>query len=259
MPSVCYAWGPLTHFYLGNELVSFSSLLPATVYYVIKRFREDFLYGNIIPDIVFGKKYLSPDKNSHTWEFGFNLLNEAKHCQQKALVYGYLSHLAADTVAHEILTKEKKSFGHTYLEYKADGIIRKKYWAQVLAIKRDVQRRNDIFLENSINRMFFSYKTNKRIFKSLIFLSLFASGRASSLIEKSLYITSLPEKKDITRLTEESLFRIIDLIEKGPDSYVAKKNPSGELVHGRIFRSLFLNSDNSLRRPLRNRKVKTYL
>jgi hypothetical protein len=81
--------------------------------------------------------------------------------QQKAFVYGYLSHLAADTVAHHTYTADKKNFKHTIWEMKADSIIDKKYWQLARAIDRKVQMRNDVFLENSLESFIFSFKTNK--------------------------------------------------------------------------------------------------
>ncbi len=230
VPSLTFAWGPLTHIYLGNELLSLSSFLPAAIYTIIRRYKDDFLYGNIIADIVFGKKYLPKNKSSHTWNFGFNLLDIAQSEQQKAFVYGYICHLAADTVAHELLTKEKKNFGHTFYEVKADSIIRKRYWLQAIAIKRNVQRRNDLFLESSINKLFFSYKTNKRIFKSVVFMSLFTTKSMSNLIDRSLLFSYIPDNDDIRDLRKESLLRILDIFENKRNSYVIGKDPSGDLI-----------------------------
>src|SRR5512134_457428 len=107
VPAAAFAWGPLTHIYLGNELFSLGALLPAGILEVIRRYRKDFLYGNIMADIIIGKKYLPDDKCSHSWEVGFDLLRAAKTPQQKSFVYGYLSHLAADTVAHHSYTADK--------------------------------------------------------------------------------------------------------------------------------------------------------
>ena len=58
LPSVAFAWGPLTHIYLGNEILALGSLIPAGVLEIIRRYRKDFIYGNIMADIVVGKKYL---------------------------------------------------------------------------------------------------------------------------------------------------------------------------------------------------------
>lgn len=66
VPTMAFAWGPLTHTYLGNELFSLASLLPGGIAEVIRRYRKDFIYGNLMADIIVGKKYLPAHKNSTT-------------------------------------------------------------------------------------------------------------------------------------------------------------------------------------------------
>ncbi|KWT92041.1 zinc dependent phospholipase C family protein [Candidatus Magnetominusculus xianensis] len=244
IPTAGYAWGPLTHMYLGNEVLSFPYLLPPAIYVIIKKFKEDFLYGNIIADVVLGKKYLPQNGSSHSWEFGFAILDNAHNNQQKAFSYGYLCHLAADTVCHEILTKEKKNIEHTMYEIKADSLINKKYWLQAVAIKRSVQKRNDEFLENSICNTFFSYKANKRIFKSLVFMSLFTSMSFVNLFEKSFFVSCSPPTAAIKDLTDTSLKRIVDVIANGRDSSVTNYRPAGEIVHGSIYKKFFQNDSH---------------
>ncbi|MBF0466373.1 MAG: zinc dependent phospholipase C family protein [Nitrospirae bacterium] len=240
LPSVCYAWGPLTHTYLANEVLFFSFLLPPFVSSIINRFKEDFLYGNIMADMVLGKKYLPQDKSSHSWDFGFRLADGAKTPQQKAFAFGYISHLAADTVAHDILTKESKNIEHTLYELKADSFINKKYWLQAVAIKKSVQKRNDLFLENSICKLFLSFKINKRIYKSLLFMSLFTTGGVMNIVEGHMPFSYTPPRHMIEDLTEESLGRIIDILRHGRTSKIADIKPSGEIIHGKLYKSLFL-------------------
>jgi hypothetical protein len=234
IPTAAFAWGPLTHIYLGNELYSLSSLLPAGLFEIIRRYKKDFLYGNLMADIIVGKKYLPDSKNSHSWDVAFDLLNATKTKQQNAFVYGYMSHLAADTVAHNIYTVDKKNFGHTLMEIKADSIIDKKYWLQAREIDRKTQIRNDIFLENSLDRFIFSFKTNKRILKGMVFLSVFNREKIGDFIDKNL-VTSLPVRKTIEKLHQESINKIIDLFQNWENSEVVKINPSGNVYRGRLL------------------------
>ena len=226
IPAVSFAWGPLTHIYLGNELCSLGSLLPAGLYEIIRRYKKDFLYGNLMADIIVGKNYLPDDKNSHSWEVAFELLKATRSKQQSAFVYGYMSHLAADTVAHNTYTVDKKKFGHTLMELKADSIIDKKYWLQAIEIDRKIQTRNDIFLENVLERFIFSFKTNKRILKSMVFLSVFNRERIGDFIDRNL-ITSLPVRETIEKLQQESIDKILDLFQNWERSEVVKVNPVG--------------------------------
>jgi len=241
IPAAAFAWGPLTHMYLGNELYSLSPLLPAGLLEVLRRYRKDFLYGNLMADIIIGKKYLPNNKSSHSWDVAFSLLKAARTDQQKSFVYGYMSHLAADTVAHNMYTVDRKNIGHTVMEMKADSIIDKKYWFQAMAIDRKIQVRNDIFLENALDRFIFSFKTNKRILKGMVLLSVFNREKIGDFIDRNL-ITSLPDREVIESLHQESLDKMIDLFQNWKKADVVKVNPSGTVYKGRLVRTFF-NAD----------------
>ncbi len=250
VPAHAFAWGPLTHIYLGNELFTLGALIPAGVLEIIRRYRKDFLYGNIMADIIIGKQYLPDRKSSHSWEVGFDLLNAAEKEQQKAFVYGYLSHLAADTVAHNTYTADKRNIAHTILEMKADSIIDKKYWLQAMTIDRKTQLRNDLFLEKSLARLLFSFKTNKRIFKGMVFISGMNQEKIGDFIDRRL-ITSLPDRGAIEQLHEESLDKMIDLLTNFESAEVLGISPSGSIQTGKVAKVfLQLQAEKSSRRFL---------
>lgn len=225
IPSLAFAWGPLTHIYLGNEIFSLASFLPAGVYALIRKYHHDFLYGNLMADIIIGKKFLPEDKNPHSWEVGLALLDSAKTGQQKAFVYGYMSHLAADTVAHGSFTNTKRNIGHTLVELRADSIIDKKYWIQAVSIDRKVQTRNDLFLEESLESAFFSFKTNKRIFRGMLLLSCFNKERVGNFIQRNAVDPTTLTRKNIQRLHIQSVDRMVDVLCNGRDSEVLDKSP----------------------------------
>lgn len=214
IPSFSFAWGPLTHMYLGNELLNCAPLIPAGILALLKKHRQDFLYGNLMADIILGKKYLPDDKSSHSWDVGLKLLDQAKTWPERAFSYGYLAHLAADTVAHETLTDEKGNMGHTWVEMKADSLIDKTYWLQTVMISRAVRKRSDLLLENSLDSYIFSFKTNKRIYKSMVFLSFLNKKRKRGV-----------DRELIQELHDESLARMLDLLQNGTESAVLNKNP----------------------------------
>jgi hypothetical protein len=214
IPSLAFAWGPLTHIYLGSEIYGYAPLIPAGILSLMKKYRQDFLYGNLMADMILGKKYLPDHKSSHNWDVGFKLLDQAKKGPEKAFVYGYLSHLAADTVAHEMLTEDKLNVGHALIEMKADSMINKVYWLQSVTISRAVQRRNDQFLENSLDRFIFSFNTNKRIYKSMVFLSVLNKKRKRGV-----------DRKLICNLHDESVAGILDLLQNGENADVLSKSP----------------------------------
>lgn len=204
----------MTHMFLGNELLSCAPLLPAGILALLKKHKQDFLYGNLMADMILGKKYLPGDKTSHSWDVGLKLLDQAKTWPERAFSYGYLSHLAADTVAHETLTDDLGNMGHTWIELKADSIIDKSYWLQTVMISRAVRKRSDLLLENSLDSYIFSFKTNKRLYKSMVFFSFLNKKRRRGV-----------DRMLIHDLHEESLARMIDLLQNGTDAAVLKKSP----------------------------------
>jgi hypothetical protein len=147
-----------------------------------------------------------------------------------------MSHLAADTVAHNTFTIDRKNVGHTLVEMKADAIIDKRYWFQAIAIDKKTQVRNDLFLESSLDRFIFSFKTNKRIFKSLIFFSGISRPEIGEFIDKRL-LTAIPVREEIEQLHEESLDKIIDLFQNWESADVVKENPSGPVYKGKLVKA----------------------
>jgi hypothetical protein len=214
VPSVSFAWGPMTHMYLGSELFAYAPLLPAGIFSLLRKYRQDYLYGNLMADSILGKQYLPDDKSSHSWEVGLRLLDSAQTWPETPLAYGYPSHLAADTVAHGVLTEDKKNVGHAWLEMKADSMINKVYWLQSVSFSKTVQHRNDQFLENTLDRYIFSFKTNKRIYKGMVFLSLLNRERRRGI-----------DREMIAQLHDESLARMIDLLQNGTEASVLTLSP----------------------------------
>lgn len=234
IPSYAFAWGPLTHIYLGSEIFYLGSVLPAGIYGLLRKYRQDYLYGNLTADIVLAKKYLPKSRHSHSWDVAMRLFESARTEPEKAFAYGYMSHLAADTVAHGRFTSGKRNLGHAFLELRADSIIDRKHWLQAVSIGRDVQRRNDIFLERSLDRVIFSFKTNKRIFKSWVLLSGLNREKVGDFMDMNPML-ALPSRGRIEGYHEESLDRMTDVLVNGARSEVLKKDPIGHMARGKIL------------------------
>ena len=237
IPSVAEAWGPLTHVYLANQVLDIGvAAVPAGIYGLLKKYKSDFLYGNLSADIVLGKRFQGLEKNSHNWDIAWKLLSSAKADQQRAFAYGYLTHLCADTVVHN-LKFPTLPFTHPMFEMKSDSIIDKKYRRVMKRLDKPMQKKNDVFLENMLESVFFSFKTNKRIFKGFLVLSRLPNYTpVSNFLDRRLS-HEIPVK-DINGFQQESLERMFELLQNGRDSEVIKASPLGKYSK-RTFRLLY--------------------
>src|SRR5262245_12323119 len=123
-----FAWGPATHVGISGSALSQISLLPTAIAAILVRNPLSYLYGSIAADVVFAKRWSRVKQFCHHWSTGFRLLDTAEDDRAQAFAYGYLSHLAADTVAHgkyvphQIATSgTTQNFGHFYWELRADS------------------------------------------------------------------------------------------------------------------------------------------
>lgn len=235
IPSVAEAWGPLTHLYLGNQVLNLGAgIIPAGIYLLVKRFKKDFLYGNLSADIILGRRFQELEKNSHNWAMAWRLLETAKTERQKAFAYGYLTHLSADTVVHNLDTSAIP-FGHSLIEMKSDSMVDKSHRKTLRSLDRVVQRRNDVFLENVLESVFFSFKTNKRIFKGVLLLSRLPNYKPASDFIHNRLTYKIPVI-DVQNFQQESIKRMFDLLVEGEKSGVLKEHPLGRHLRNGTLR-----------------------
>lgn len=173
-----WAWTPGTHIWLGETILANLHLLPPQVADLLHAFPYDFLYGTIAPDISLAKRYVPPGRHSHYWHVGEEVLAEAPNDALKAFGIGYLSHLAADTVAHNFyvprqlfLTSSSKGMGHTYWEVRAETHLTDQYARKARELVRLDHGSADKLIESVISPTIFSVPTNRRIFKGMVYLA----------------------------------------------------------------------------------------
>src|SRR5439155_1161742 len=123
LPAVAHAWTPGTHVYLGESVLANLHQLPTAVADLLRAFPFDYLYGNIAADTSLAKKYAPVGRHCHAWHVGQEIFDLAPTDPLRSFGLGYLSHLAADTVAHNffvprqlVLTSSTAALGHSYWE-----------------------------------------------------------------------------------------------------------------------------------------------
>jgi len=180
IPADAFAWGAGVHLSLGLRLLADPEALSPALQALLATYPFDFLYGCIAADITLGKKHTHHLDHCHNWRIGKKLLEQSRHESpaSEACAYGYLAHLAADTIAHNYFVPYKLAMtyntivlNHAYWEIRADLGVRDETWetAQELA-KRD-NRQHDKMLNKILADTIFSFRTNKQIFNSMMLIT----------------------------------------------------------------------------------------
>ncbi|MGD8319800.1 MAG: zinc dependent phospholipase C family protein [Gemmatimonadota bacterium] len=176
VPEPALAWGPATHIAVGEALLGSLYLVPPMIQAVLSRFPLHFLYGSIAADISLAKKYVPEGRHCHNWSVGEEILAAADSEPLAAVGYGYLAHLAADTIAHNVfvprqllLTSTTQALGHTYWEHRMDMHVGEEFLgkARHLVMENDHSEADALF-DEVLSRTIFSFRTNRRIFRGMI-------------------------------------------------------------------------------------------
>ncbi|NNF27580.1 MAG: zinc dependent phospholipase C family protein [Gemmatimonadetes bacterium] len=243
-PADLWAWGPGTHVALGEGLLAASHLIPPAVAELIRRFPIHFLYGSVAADISFAKKYVPEGRHCHAWPVGYEILAEAPSEPLRATGYGYLCHLAADTIAHNyfvprklVRTNTTKAIGHTYWEMRMDAHVGEQYVARARRIVMDYDHgAADALFDQVLSSTLFSFQTNRRIFRGMIrFHGNDHWNKAfDQVLKKSRF--DLPDDLVHTYLSL-SFDYVVDFLNQLESSQAAALDPTGE-VHLRLAKKL---------------------
>lgn len=173
-PQTLFAWGPATHAKLACDVLSNLALLPAAIAVVIGRHACDYVYGTLATDMVFAKRLSRIKQFCHHWSTGFRLLDEAGGERSRAFAYGYLSHLAADTVAHGkyvphqiVLTGTTVNFGHLYWEARADAGLGERALAALESAMLMDHEIHHAALARVLRATFLPYEFNRVLFERI--------------------------------------------------------------------------------------------
>lgn len=128
------AWGPGVHTVIALNMLDNVLLILPSIAGIISSFPLEFLYGCLAADFFLGKSKMKKAGQAHNWKGGFRLLGEANNDRETAYAYGFLSHLAADVVAHNFfvpnMIREYRSLrkkSHLYWEIRTDYLVGQRY------------------------------------------------------------------------------------------------------------------------------------
>lgn len=243
-PHEALAWGPATHLQLGWHVLHNLDLLIIPVRSLLELYPYDYLYGCISADIVVGKKFSRALNHCHNWRIGFKIMSRADSPFQKAFAYGYLSHLAADTVAHNqfvpdkmIATYSTRLLRHIYWEMRFDTHADRVVWDLPHEIMKDVHRENDPLLEDVLTGTILSFKTNKAIFNHLLLIH--RMDQWHKMINRlSSHSKWVLDKKDVEEYYEKSFKAVVDVLSNHKKAVCIKEDPAGRrsLARAKVVR-----------------------
>ena len=166
-----YAWCSTTHVELARTTLANLGLLPAAIAALLARHRIAYVYGSIAADLVFAKKLSRVRQFCHHWSTGFRLLDSAPDESSRAFAYGYLSHLAADTVAHGqfvprqvAISGSTVNFGHLYWELRADALLPPESGELLREVIRADHSPHHRIIEPHLGPALLSFDLNRRLF-----------------------------------------------------------------------------------------------
>lgn len=228
-----FAWGPATHIALGNAILSQLAMLPAAVAAILAKNATAYLYGNIAADIVFAKRMSRVKQFCHHWSTALRVLNTAPDDRGKAFAYGYLSHLAADTVAHgkyiprQIMMSDcSVNFGHFYWELRADAAQPAPVWGLVEDVMAEDHDHHHVELSGHLTETLLSYEVNRVLFERMNGLALRPTFRRTIDTFGRFSRHDLPPAL-LSGYHRECVDRMLCVLSSGAQSPLLREDPNG--------------------------------
>jgi hypothetical protein len=234
-PTDAYAWGPVTHLVHGSTVLQTLSTAIAPLQETLTRHRLAYLYGCIAPDIMHAKRYTrSVYTHCHCWDVGWQVVTAATTSRLTAFAYGYLSHLAGDVYSHNhfvpcrlVTCYEARALRHLYWEARFDAAQPGDQWRLVRRVMGHRYDDCDDVVERVVERTLFSFRTNKRIFSSVMAVQQLEQWHAMvrQVARRSRYQLTTREVGRFNEICAES---IRDLIARGRDATCQQADPTGQ-------------------------------
>jgi hypothetical protein len=185
LPGEAHAWGPVTHLVHGATVLSRLTTLAPALQEILRTNADAYLYGCVGADIIQAKKFTRDLRyHCHSWNVGWQVLANSRNDAERAFAYGYLTHLAGDVYSHNyfvplqlIVSFRARALKHVYWEARFDAMQPPADWRRVRAVVSQVYPGCDDLMERTVERTLFSFKTNKRIFNSVMALHRFEQWR----------------------------------------------------------------------------------
>jgi hypothetical protein len=242
-PAEAHAWGPVTHLVHGSQVLQNLSILAPALQEILRAHRLPYLYGCLAADITIAKKYTRTlYTHCHCWPVGWQIVEAARGEREQAFAYGYMSHLAADVYSHNhyvpvqlIVSYQARTLRHIYWEARFDAAQRRDRCQLIRTVLAHRYQDLDRLVERVVERTLFSFRTNKRIFNSVMGLQKLGQWQEMMrrLGDRSRYPLAASE---VDRFNGLCLGAIQDLLLHGRESACQLADPTGHEALARAER-----------------------
>ena len=217
VPGEALAWGPGVHTAVSRFVLANLDLLPGGVAFLLSQAPQAFLYGSLSADFFVGKGTRVKPGHSHNWSSGGKLLLAAGTPQLKAYALGYLTHLAADVVAHNFYVPNvlarapyASNFWHVYVEMQADSRLTGGLSLSA-KVSRRTQRGADNALVAALDKNRVTFMLRKRLFRGSMGVARLRSWNRSLRLAQRMF--PLPDDPDyLHNMFDMSLRATLDIL-----------------------------------------------
>jgi hypothetical protein len=236
VPATAHAWGPLAHLSFSAQALE---ALPATaspLRGLLAGLANEFLYGSLAADIVVGKNLARWAHHAHNWKNGFRVLRAARSDAERAFSWGFLAHLAADTVAHNYYVpwKSVSSFhaprtGHGYWELRYEQRMDPALSEVARTVTHRTYRGHDALLRTELREgCVLPFGLSRRLFGSVL-----ASARMPRFQRLSRIALAphrfLPLEEELVEETRAlAVGSIVELLVEGEDARCIRSDATGK-------------------------------
>jgi hypothetical protein len=185
-------------------------------------------------DIIQAKKFTRDLRyHCHSWNVGWQVLDGARTDSERAFAYGYLTHLAADTYSHNyfvplqlIVSFRARTLKHVYWEARFDAMHPDGDWRRLHGVVSRLYPDCDELMERIVERTLFSFKTNKRIFNSVMALHRVEQWRhvMQRLGSRSKYPLA---DEEVARYDHLCSHAALDMLAHGTKARCVQLDPTG--------------------------------
>jgi len=232
LPGEALAWGPGVHTAAARFVLANLDLVHPSAAALIAQFPSAYLYGCLSADFFVGKGTRIRPGHSHNWDAAARLAAHADTPHLAAHALGYMSHLAADVLAHNYYvpgvmarTALPAGLAHAYVEAQADSRLTGGHGLKG-RITRTSQRMLDRGIVSALEKNHVTYQVRKRVFKGSVALAgLPGWNRSLRFAQK---VMPLPDERGgLERMFDLSLRAVLDVLRNPEDSVLRGFDPIG--------------------------------